>query len=234
MFERAVAVLGLLLFSAACLADAPVFTAVRIDTSKEQLQLYLQDDAGQTFHRFERLDAWLQFKQQRRLRFAMNAGMYEPDYSPVGLFVADGKEIAPLNLRAGKGNFYLQPNGVFLLTVQGPQVIESSRYPEIAKQVVLATQSGPMLVTHGVINPVFREKSESKLIRNGVGVNGNLAIFVISDEPVNFHQLATYFRDTLHCQDALYLDGTVSSLYLPKKNRRDSKVDLGPIIGVLE
>jgi uncharacterized protein YigE (DUF2233 family) len=71
------------------------------------------------------------------------------------------------------------------------------------------------------------------LIRNGVGARGQQAIFVISEQPVTFYELATYFRDELHCPDALYLDGVVSSLHSAELRRSDFKVDLGPIVGVI-
>ena len=44
----------------------------------------------------------------------------------------------------------------------------------------------------------------------------------------------SYFRDVLHCQDALYLDGAVSSLYSPGLDRNDRWTDLGPLIGAVE
>jgi uncharacterized protein YigE (DUF2233 family) len=57
---------------------------------------------------------------------------------------------------------------------------------------------------------------------------------VISNAPVTFYEFAMYFRDQLHCQDALYLDGAVSSLFHPESGRNDSTVDLGPMIAVVE
>jgi uncharacterized protein YigE (DUF2233 family) len=46
--------------------------------------------------------------------------------------------------------------------------------------------------------------------------------------------LAVLFRDKLHCPDALFLDGTISSLYAPELKRSDSRGELGPMIGVTE
>ena len=44
-----------------------------------------------------------------------NGGMFDPDYSPHGLLICDGKLYKKLDLRTAKGaNFYLQPNGVFI------------------------------------------------------------------------------------------------------------------------
>jgi uncharacterized protein YigE (DUF2233 family) len=89
------------------------------------------------------------------------------------------------------------------------------------------------MLRRGKIHPAFREGSESRLVRNGVGVpSPDIAIFVITEGPVNFHDFTTFFRDTLKCPDALFFDGTISSLYAPELNRQDLKIDLGPIIGV--
>jgi uncharacterized protein YigE (DUF2233 family) len=68
-----------------------------------------------------------------------------------------------------------------------------------------------------------------------VGVpSPNVAVFAISEAPINFYEFATMFRDLLHCPDALFLDGTISSLYSPELKRNDFRMDLGPMIGVTE
>lgn len=164
----------------------------------------------------------------------MNAGMYEPGYAPVGLFVSDGKQRAPLNLADGSGNFYLKPNGVFLLSDSGAQIVEASAYPAVAAGVRLATQSGPLLLLQGKLHPKLDPDSRSRHIRNGVAICGNDVVFVISDDKVNLYDFARYFRDTLHCSDALYLDGSVSSLYAPGLRRDDNRAALGPMIGVVD
>jgi len=59
----------------------------------------------------------------------MNAGMYEADQSPLGLFIVDGRVARPLNLRSGSGNFYLKPNGVFWVDARGlPHVDETGAF----------------------------------------------------------------------------------------------------------
>lgn len=225
--------IALAFLTAPWLARAAQFTVVVVDTRAEHLELFLSDETGTPFRRLNRLDAWLE-SQNRHLRFAMNAGMFEPDLSPVGLFVTRERELKPLNLSNGRGNFFLKPNGVFFLTTAGPNIVSSARYSSVANDVLLATQSGPLLLENGVVNPVFSPTSTSKYIRNGVGVRGSEAIFVISNAPVTFYEFAMYFRDHLHCQHALYFDGAVSSLFHPESGRNDSTVDLGPMIAVVE
>jgi uncharacterized protein YigE (DUF2233 family) len=207
-------------------------TVCRIDLSHEKIELFLNDEAGKPFNRFATLQSWLE-KRGRQLVFGVNAGMYHPGFTPVGMFVAGGKQTAPLNLNSGTGNFFLKPNGVFLVTGSGAQVVESSQVPKIREKVELATQSGPLLVLNGQLHPAFRANSESRLFRNGVGVKSpKEVIFVNSEEAVNFHEFARLFRDRLGCRNALFLDGTVSSLHALELKRSDFRIDLGPIIGV--
>lgn len=214
-------------------AEQPSFTVIAIDTTQHRLGLYLYDDHGKPFKRFNQLAAWLK-QQGKTLGFAMNAGMFQENYAPVGLFISEGKQLKRLNLANAKGNFYLKPNGVFLVAKGKPYVIESSEYLKIKDKVELATQSGPLLVRNNQIHPQFKPNASSHLIRNGVGVSGTTAYFVISEQPVNFYEFATFFRDELHCPDALYFDGVVSSLYSVKFGRNDDFVNLGPMIGVAE
>ena len=209
-------------------------TVCRVDVRKERLQLFHRDENGQPFKRFPALVKWLGERGQT-LSFAMNAGMYQRDYSALGVSVADGKELTPLNTASGEGNFFLKPNGVFLVSEAGARVVETSEYPRLREKVLLATQSGPLLVHGGKIHAAFREGSVNRLFRNGVGVpSPDVALFAISEVPVNLHEFASMFRDVLKCPDALFLDGTISSLHAPKLKRSDFRIDLGPIIGVTE
>jgi uncharacterized protein YigE (DUF2233 family) len=210
----------------------PRFTVVTVDIRTERLELFLRDDAGLPFKSFDRLKSWLANRNER-LRFAMNAGMFQADLSPVGLLVQDGQEVSSLNLSDGTGNFFLKPNGVFFIADSGPKIVESSEYPAFAKNVRWATQSGPLLVRNGMFHPAIDPASTSRLLRNGVGVSGNMIVFVITEQPVSFYELAVFFRDQLHCPDALYLDGVVSSLYSMDLQRNDSRADLGPIFAVV-
>lgn len=169
------------------------------------------------------------------LSFAMNAGMYHRDLSPVGLFIEKGIERAPLVTRAGPGNFGMLPNGVFCWGDSGFRIVESRSFAQDPPACTYATQSGPLLVIGGTLHPRFLPDSDSALIRNGVGVSsdGSRAVFVISDGPVNFHRFARYFRDRLGLDNALYLDGNISRLFAPSLGRDDLGRNMGPIVGVV-
>lgn len=208
------------------------YTVCRVDLSREKLELFLNDEKRVSFKRFATLENWLA-KRNQQLVFGMNAGMYHANFAPVGLFVANGVQMTPVNVDAGQGNFFLKPNGVLLITAGGAQVVESSQVAGVREKVKLATQSGPLLVLNGKLHPVFKAGSENRLFRNGVGVKTPKEVaFAISEEPVNFHEFARLFRDQLSCQNALFLDGTVSSLHAAELKRSDFRMDLGPIIGI--
>lgn len=199
----------------------------------EDLRLFLNAADGAPIGTFERLREGLA-AEGRRLVFAMNAGMYHPDRRPVGLYRAEGREVAGLVTSAGPGNFGLVPNGVFCIRDGGFAVIETLRFERDAPDCRFATQSGPMLVIGGALHPRFLESSDSRYVRNGVGVSadGSRAYFVISDGAVNFHAFARVFRDALGVPDALYLDGNVSRLYAPEIGRDDFGFPMGPMVGL--
>ncbi|MEA3174254.1 MAG: hypothetical protein QOF42_1665 [Gammaproteobacteria bacterium] len=210
-------------------------SACRVDLNNEQLRLFWRDGSGQPYRQFSSLRDALG-KQGSKLLFAVNAGMYKPDFSPVGLFVADGQELVPLNRHVGSGNFSQQPNGVFLVDGNSARVLTTEDYGQQKPRASFATQSGPMLVHEGEIttSEVMNPKSQWRKIRNGVCAPApNQVAFVISDEPVSFFEFAGYFRDHLHCREALYLDGTISSLYSPQLGRDDHFSDMGPMLGVV-
>jgi uncharacterized protein YigE (DUF2233 family) len=140
----------------------------------------------------------------------------------------------------GPGNFGLLPNGVFCSTLAGDsgpgfQILESRAFDAAPPACWMATQSGPMLVIDGKLHPRFLKGSDSEKYRNGVGVSedGSQATFVISNDPVNFHSFARFFRDELKISQALFLDGSISRLYAPELDRSDMGFPIGPIVGVV-
>jgi uncharacterized protein YigE (DUF2233 family) len=171
----------------------------------------------------------------RNVAFAMNAGMFDEDGRPIGLAIVDGKEVHAISRRGGGGNFGLLPNGIFLVRDDGrAEVVPTSRYKS-PNGIAFATQSGPMLVIDGKLHPKFERDGDSHFIRNGVGVTaGGKALFVISQDPVSFGKFARLFRDRLKTPDALYFDGSVSSLWDPANGRQDTHSPLGPMVVVLK
>jgi uncharacterized protein YigE (DUF2233 family) len=209
------------------------FTVCRYDARAHRLELVVADDDG-PLRSFDALERHLG-ERGERLLFAMNAGMYDEEGRPIGLYVEQGERQRRVNLREGPGNFHMKPNGVFAVDEQGRvSVTASDAFARRAPaRVMWATQSGPMLVIAGRLHPAIRPDGESRLVRNGVGVSDErTAWFVLSDDPVSFGKLARFFRDALRCPDALFLDGTVSSLWDPAAGRRDGYDSLGPMVMV--
>ncbi|NOT41717.1 MAG: hypothetical protein HOP13_14605 [Alphaproteobacteria bacterium] len=212
--------------------EGSAFSVCIFRPGRQEVALVWAEGQGRALGGFEALEAsWL--VDNRRVVFAMNAGMFDASGAPIGLFVAKGQEEHALNQQAGSGNFYMQPNGVFFVDEKRqPRVLTTADYASSGVTPVWATQSGPMLVTGGAINAQFGQDGDSRYVRNGVGVHDGLGFFVISEEPVSFGKFARFFRDALKCEDALYLDGAVSSLWVPSSGRRDAGYRLGPMVVV--
>jgi uncharacterized protein YigE (DUF2233 family) len=210
------------------------YTACSFDLKSDLLGVYNLDENGQPLANFNNLAAMLS-GQGKVLQFAMNAGMFGQDLKAIGLFVADGKIQHKLNRRNGAGNFHLKPNGVFYIKGQKSGVMETDAYAKANIKPDFATQSGPMLVIDGDIHPKLSPGGTSAKIRNGVGmVDDHTVEFVISNEPVTFYDFASLFRDELNCSNALFLDGSISSMFSAELNRDGNFMPLGPMVGVYQ
>jgi uncharacterized protein YigE (DUF2233 family) len=181
--------------------------------------MYKDASTGQTLLTFTKAADVIK-KRNANVFMLMNAGIFDMNHKPLGLYISEGKQIRKINTDTGEGNFYMEPNGVFYIDEDGDAgVISTSDYMASPPAgVKYATQSGPMLVLNGDINSLFKKKSENRHIRNGVGIlpSGKI-VFAISEDPVSFYDFALFFKRGFGCNDALYLDGTISRLYLPKQ-----------------
>ena len=222
-----------------CRVNADVLTSGKNTNGGYSLQLFWQQaDNKSPLLTFDKLLTTLPASQS--LAFAMNAGMYNEHYAPIGYTVINGKEIRALNLKEGGGNFHLLPNGVMWWDKSGKvEITESHALQQALNKGTakpwFATQSGPMLVINDKIHPQFNPNSTSAKFRNGAGVCSDGSIqFVNSNEPVTFYQLAALFKDDLQCPNALFLDGGIASaLYAPTIDKQDKK-DMGVMIALIE
>ena len=213
------------------------FIVCHFDARRNAIRLWHADEEGRPFRHFSRLRAWLRNRGQK-LTFAMNAGMFTPEYAPAGLYIENGALKKRINLRRGYGNFHLLPNGIFWVEDGRAGVTESHAFDAAFRAGKMrpryATQSGPMLVIDGHLHPKFRAGSDSLKIRNGVGVraNGHDVFFALSRDRVNFHTFAQLFRDALNTPNALFLDGGISQIYSPAMGFDGNGIPIGPIVGV--
>jgi uncharacterized protein YigE (DUF2233 family) len=192
------------------------FRVVRLPPSS--IDIVWKNPNGTPYRSFEEVqNAYA--KAGKKIRFIMNAGIYEPGGIPSGLHIEKGKQWRPVNLEKGEGNFFLQPNGVFRIGVDGGALISPSdvfadQFRKTPGSLRLGIQSGPLLLTEGRRHPAFREGSPNKLLRNGVGVDSaGRVVFAITapDQMVNLWDFAGLFLK-LDCKDALFLDGDISMM----------------------
>lgn len=214
------------------------FTSCKFNLKTDKIALFLKDSDNELIGDFARL-AEINSNQGQSLYFAMNGGMYHEDRRPVGLYVENGKKTGRLQKRASNDNFGLLPNGVFWIDGLEADVSETLAFEKRFDKQQLpdyVTQSGPMLVIDGKLHKVFKPDSQSLNIRNGVGISEDKSeiFFAISNDAVNFHTFARFFRDELKTPNALYLDGSVSKLYSKELNRADTGAPMGPIIAVFK
>lgn len=218
-------------FLAFKLSEDPSIVSFTADPKTQNIELFWKDDKGENLKSIQNLKTYIESKQQQ-LQFAMNGGMFNKDFSPKGLFIQKKNMVVPLDTSSGMGNFYLKPNGVFYLTTSNvPVVCQTSEF-KFTGQINYATQSGPMLVINGCINPVFRKGSTNLNIRNGVGIlPDSKIVLAISKKEISFYEFASFFKE-LGCKNALYLDGFVSRMYLPEKKLIQTDGNFGVIIGI--
>jgi uncharacterized protein YigE (DUF2233 family) len=206
----------------------------RGNLNKVKLRMFLKDAKNKPFNTFQKLEQHLS-KNGQKLLAAMNAGIFDKTYTPLGLHIERGKLLHKLNSRTkAYGNFYLQPNGIFLLGAKGAKILSTQEFIRTQPKALEATQSGPMLVQNNRINSRFQKNSSNQLVRNGVGVEtGSSVHLVIAQSWVSFYDFAAFFKDVLHCPNALYLDGNISGLYVPNSSFQ-STGDYAGMIGVVQ
>ncbi|MBL8908769.1 MAG: phosphodiester glycosidase family protein [Rhizobiales bacterium] len=219
------------------------YVVCSVDPAASDLRLFWKNSRNEPYRTFSGLARALR-NQGHELVFAVNAGMYQSDFSPLGLFIEEGEELRPANTTTIEAppreipNFYKKPNGIFFLGEAAAGILPTDAFLKLRPRARFATQSGPMLVIENELHPAFIAGSSDLTRRSGVGVcKGGQVRFAISDGSVNFHDFARLFRDRLACPNALFLDGGRGvGLYLPSMRRNDFSWHggYGPIFGLVE
>ena len=199
----------------------------------EIISMYYKDASNKLIRTLGSLKQFVE-SSKKELIFAMNGGMYHPNFAPVGLFIADHTLHTSVNLNRGTGNFFIQPNGVFYVDANEKPGICLAKDIHTVQKIKHATQSGPMLIINRRINPYFSDTSNYFNIRNGVGITkyGKL-IFAMSRKPVTLYEFAHYFKQQ-RCVNALYFDGSISKTYAPRSRWTQLNGNFGVMIGVLK
>lgn len=124
------------------------YVVCAIDPEAEDLRIFWKDADDKPYRRFSKL-AEAVGGEGRELVFAINAGMYQTDFSPIGLHIENGEELQPADTVTIDGpprqvpNFYKKPNGVFFLDETGAGILPTEAFLDLRPDVRFATQSGP-------------------------------------------------------------------------------------------
>lgn len=199
--------------SLACTLTDPSLSvqSYTVDAQHERIAMYWQKENGKAFGSLYSLLA--EINDNGRVQMAMNGGIYDKAYAPLGLYIEKGKKRVALNRASGGGNFFIRPGGVFFL--KGEQAgIVSLDVLKSTKGLDYAVQSGPMLIENGVINWRLKPSASSRKLRNAVGIDKQgRAVFMLSARETNFYDFACYAKSRLNVRQMLYLDGTISKMY---------------------
>ncbi|MDE2042161.1 MAG: phosphodiester glycosidase family protein [Alphaproteobacteria bacterium] len=202
---------------AACSAkpETSQFVELMLDPAKDDIRMVWKDSDGDRYDSFDAVTQDIS-DQGHTVRFAMNGGMFTPDYVPLGLYMENGQRLHKLNTHSGQGNFAIPPNGIFVLTRDHRADIIKTQDYSPDPNIQYATQSGPMLVIDGKINDAFHRRSANLNVRNGVCVRADgKVILSMSKQPISFYDFAAHFQHE-GCENALYLDGAISQARLPE------------------
>lgn len=222
--------------------DDQGFIACVFDGHRDDVRLFWKDRSGEPLTSIPGVMHSLQAHGQN-LVFAMAGGMFHSDSTPVGLYLERGRELHAINREEGEGNFFSKPNGVLYFNqtttrasakyVSG--ILETEAYFKSKPKSDYAVQSGPILVMNGEVLAKFQEGDPMVKPRSGVGVNrhGQL-VFAFSKTTSNFYRFASLFRNQLDCPNALHLDSTSVSVFVPSLGRLNQWLPIGPIIGVVQ
>ena len=111
--------------------------------------------------------------------------------------------------------------------------METEAYRATGIEPAFATQSGPMLMIDGEVHPRFLPDGTTRYIRNGAGVRADgTVVLAITRDPVSLGSFARLFRDLAQCPNALFFDGSVSSLAWGTEMEIDAGEPAGPVVAV--
>jgi uncharacterized protein YigE (DUF2233 family) len=151
----------------------------------------------------------------------INTGAVDANGNPKGLLITNFNKVQDIDLGTESGNFYIKPNGVFLMNEKDVAIYESNDYSTSysSQKFKYGIQSGPLLIDKGQIPPSLNPKSPNRAIRSGVGIaeigGKKKLIFVISKNPVTFYELASLFQTKFNSSMALCLTSGACGMYFP-------------------
>lgn len=199
--------------SGTCSLTDPSLTlqSYTVDPQRERIVMYWQKEDGKAWGSLRSLLG--DINRDGQVQMAMNGGIYDKAYAPLGLYIEKGRQLTPLNRASGGGNFFIRPGGVFYLRGQNAGIVSINKF-RASPAIRYAVQSGPMLIENGKINWRLKPSAISRKLRNGVGITGDgKVVFMLSARETNFYDFACYAQAKLNVRQMLYLDGTISKMY---------------------
>ncbi|CAH5744455.1 hypothetical protein AI2943V1_3882, partial [Klebsiella oxytoca] len=199
--------------SGTCSLTDPSLTlqSYTVDPQRERIVMYWQKEDGKAWGSLRSLLG--DINRDGQVQMAMNGGIYDKAYAPLGLYIEKGRQLTPLNRASGGGNFFIRPGGVFYLRGQNAGIVSINKF-RASPAIRYAVQSGPMLIENGKINWRLKPSASSRKLRNGVGITGDgKVVFMLSARETNFYDFACYAQAKLNVRQMLYLDGTISKMY---------------------
>ena len=199
--------------SGTCSLTDPSLTlqSYTVDPQRERIVMYWQNVDGIAWGSLRSLLG--DINRDGQVQMAMNGGIYDKAYAPLGLYIEKGRQLTPLNRASGGGNFFIRPGGVFYLRGQNAGIVSINKF-RASPAIRYAVQSGPMLIENGKINWRLKPSASSRKLRNGVGITGDgKVVFMLSARETNFYDFACYAQAKLNVRQMLYLDGTISKMY---------------------
>ncbi len=157
-----------------------------LSVNPKNISLHWKTADGVAYRGFSGLRSHL-LKRGKKIVALMNAGIYTVNYQPAGLHIENGEILHQINTNRGKGNFHLQPNGVFLVNNSGRATI----------------------LTTNAYQKYYKGKEN-----NGVCTTPKGKVFFFATDSFpnvtsNLYQFAKAAQ-TVGCNNALYLDGNIS------------------------
>lgn len=150
----------------------------------------------------------------------VEVGYFNDHGEHIGLLLNLGSQISPLDkAKSGYGNFYLQPNGVFMKRGDTVELLTTDDFSRTSSgtNIELAFQSGPMLIVDGGLNSVMNLASENHHRRTAIGLrdrNGSKEIILLnSEDPVNLFNFSSTLHNRFGVYQALLIGSASTALY---------------------
>ena len=114
----------------------------KVDLNNDSILIHWKNKSATPYRTIENVKKHLD-KQKHKVSLIVNAGMYEPNNSPKGLYIENGlkqkKLDDNLNYKGKLLNFYMYPNGVFFIDkLNNAKIISTKDYIEKYQSIDLS------------------------------------------------------------------------------------------------